>query len=97
MPGRIASRLGCRSYFPQASTPWSTITRQRPSASRRQTLVKRETTAPSGRSPYGRGDLAVLENAFLSIPDSETRNSIVALVCSLAPPNDPSRTNRKAS
>ena len=55
------------------------------------------TAAPSGRPPYGRGDLAVLENAFLSIADSETRNSIVALVCSLAPQDDPSRTNRKAS
>ena len=56
------------------------------------------TTAPSsGRPPYGRGDLAVLENAFLSISDSETRSSIVALVCSLAPQDGPSRTTRKAS
>ena len=53
--------------------------------------------APSVRPPYGRGDLAVLENAFLSITDSETRSSIVALVCSLAPQGDPSRTHRKAS
>lgn len=55
------------------------------------------TAAPAARSPYGRGDLAVLESAFLSISDSETRNSIVALVCSLAPQDGPSRTTRKAS
>jgi transcriptional regulator with XRE-family HTH domain len=55
------------------------------------------TAAPAARPPYGRGDLAVLENAFLSISDSETRNSIVALVCSLAPQDGPSRTTRKAS
>jgi transcriptional regulator with XRE-family HTH domain len=55
------------------------------------------TAAPSGPPAYGRGDLAVLENAFLSISDSETRNSILALVCSLAPQNGPSRTSRKAS
>jgi transcriptional regulator with XRE-family HTH domain len=55
------------------------------------------TAAASARPPYGRGDLAVLESAFLSISDTETRNSILALVCSLAPQDGPSRTTRKAS
>jgi transcriptional regulator with XRE-family HTH domain len=55
------------------------------------------TAAASARPPNGRGDLAVLENAFLSISDTETRSSIVALVCSLAPQDGPSRTTRKAS
>ena len=56
-----------------------------------------QTAAPSPRPPNGRDDLAVLETAFLSIPDSDTRHSIVALVCSLAPQEGSSRTTRKAS
>jgi transcriptional regulator with XRE-family HTH domain len=45
--------------------------------------------APASRVANGRPDvsgaeLAVLDDAFLSIADSETRRSLVALVCSLA-------------
>ena len=48
------------------------------------------TVSPEVRA-NGRGDLEHLEDAFLSIPDPDTRRSVLALVCSLAATGTPER------
>jgi transcriptional regulator with XRE-family HTH domain len=58
--------------------------------------------APATRVPNGHAgghgtELAVLDNAFLSIADGDTRRSLVALVCSLAGAEPAERRSQRAS
>jgi transcriptional regulator with XRE-family HTH domain len=50
----------------------------------------------SGSARTGDAELAVLDDAFLSIADRDTRQSLVALVCSLASGDAAERPNQRA-
>ena len=56
--------------------------------------------APAAANGNGRlsaegAELAALDEAFRSIPDIDTRQSILALICSLAAPADPAGRRRQ--
>jgi transcriptional regulator with XRE-family HTH domain len=56
------------------------------------------TRVPNGHAGAHGSELAMLDDAFMSIADSDTRRSVVALVCSLAGGSEPAeRRSQRAS